>query len=319
MHNALIITDGHAGNLRQARALARAAGVADAEVVIDLRTPWRELAPRWPHLASLAVRDTTRLPTQAPWPRLVIGCGRQAAWVTRWLRREARGASYCVQILDPRLSPNHWDLVIAPRHDGLHGKNVITPIGSLNPVDSGWLAAARSEFAYLARLPQPRLSVMLGGARRGLPFDQHLGEVLIESVRALHARHGGSVLLCASPRTPEDFARSVRQGLHDLIADAWLTPADGRNPYPGHLAWADRILVTPDSVNMLSEAAATGAPLHTLSSLPLPERLKAFHDALLEGRWLNALDDDGNAAEQPLRETAPVASELRRRMQTHFS
>ena len=42
-----LLTDGHAGNLRQAEALARALGVADAHVPpLWPAAPWRWLAPR---------------------------------------------------------------------------------------------------------------------------------------------------------------------------------------------------------------------------------------------------------------------------------
>src|SRR5699024_11471290 len=52
-------------------------------------------------------------------PALAIGCGRQAALATRLVRDTGARA---VQILDPRLDPSHWDLVIAPEHDGLRSE-----------------------------------------------------------------------------------------------------------------------------------------------------------------------------------------------------
>ena len=79
---------------------------------------------------------------QSP-PRLAIGCGRRAALVTRLLRE--RG-SKVVQVLDPRIDPRYWDLVVAPEHDGLRGENVIMMLGSLHPVDDLWLAEGRRDF-----------------------------------------------------------------------------------------------------------------------------------------------------------------------------
>jgi mitochondrial fission protein ELM1 len=49
---------------------------------------------------------------------------------------------------------------------------------------------------------------------------------------------------------------SPRQAFHGVL---WLQPGDGPNLHAGLLAWAERIVVSPDSVNMASEAAATGA------------------------------------------------------------
>ena len=318
MADALIITDGRLGNLRQARALAQAARIPAGEMQPDRRAPWSQLAPRMPRLAGLAQRNSTQLPSGPPWPRLVIGCGRQAAWVTRWLHRQAGPASFCVQILDPRINSRHWDLLIAPRHDSVRGDNVIRTIGSLSPVDSAWLAKARADFGFLADLPQPRITLLLGGPRRGVRFDNALQQSLVHAVMQ-HAGTSGSALVCASPRTPPDFARSLHQALAPRIGHAWLGEDDGKNPYPGHLAWADRIVVTPESVNMLSEAAASGAPVHTLTDSSLPDRLARFHEALRQGGWLHDLDQAAAGTPQPLRETREVAAEVLRRMQAHFA
>lgn len=314
MTDAWIITNGAAGNLRQARALARAAGLAAAEIEIDLRSPWAWSAPHLPSGGALALDADSRLRLQPPWPALVIGCGRQAAWVTRWLRKRSRGACYCVQILDPRLAPRYWDLIIAPQHDGLLGTNVLNPLGSLNPVDAAWLAAGRADFAAMAELPEPRVVVLLGGPRRGLTFDADYARALVDGLAAMHARQPGSFLLSASARTPPAFANTVRDALAAFPGMAWSPGDGGDNPYAGLLAWADRIVVTPDSVNMLSEASASGAPTHTLVTQPLPPRLQYFHDALHEGGWLHALEVDAPPHPQPLRETGVMAAELLRRM-----
>lgn len=220
----------------------------------------------------------------------------------------------CVQILAPHLSSRHWHMVIAPRHDGITGTNVLNPLGSLNPVDSAWLAAARARFPALGDLPSPRVAVLLGGPRRGIEFDAVLLRAWIDGLHARHARDGGSFLLSASPRTPPAFATAMRDALADLPGVAWLGGAAEDNPYAGLLAHADRIAVTPDSVNMLSEAAASGAPVHTLATAPLPPRLARFHQALRDGGWLHDLGVDAAPPAQPLRETREIAAEMLQRL-----
>ena len=49
-------------------------------------------------------------------------------------------------------------------------------------------------------------------------------------------------------------------------ASVWADARDGANPYAGMLGWADRIVCSSDSVNMLSEACATRAPQASLPS-----------------------------------------------------
>src|SRR3970040_2204652 len=105
------ITDGNAGNLRQAQALAAALGRPARDIRLQPRAPWRWAAPRRLPFAAAGFGEEFALALANP-PALAIGCGRQAALATRLLR--TRG-SRAVQILDPRIAPRHWDLGVGPR------------------------------------------------------------------------------------------------------------------------------------------------------------------------------------------------------------
>jgi len=309
MQSIWVITDGAAGNQRQALALATALGGETRELVLRPRAPWSWLAPRVAAGGRLAWDVAARARLAAPWPDLAIGCGRQAALATRQLRRFSDGRCRSVQILDPRCDTRHWDVVIAPRHDGLRGANVLAPLGSLHPIDTAWLADARAAWHDdFARLPAPRIGVLLGGPRRGVPLDAAWQSALATQLRRL-LQQGGSVMVVASRRTPTGLVDGCLQAIGEQPRRAWRGAADGANPYPGVLAWSDRLLVSPDSVNMLSEAAACGVPLHTVVSAPLPPRLARFHAALRAGGWL--LDADAAyGAPAPLRETAAIAARV---------
>src|SRR6185312_161684 len=139
------LSDGAAGNERQVLALAQAMGLEAQVRRIALRRPWRWFAPRLRTAAQRAF-----VPAVAPpWPAIAIGCGRQAALLTRQLRAWSGGRTFTVQILDPRIDPAEFDVVIAPRHDALQGANVVETLGALNPVDAAWLESADVEFSTL--------------------------------------------------------------------------------------------------------------------------------------------------------------------------
>lgn len=308
------ITNGAAGNERQALALAGRMGLPVRSLVLQPRAPWSWLGPRITTGARLAVSGASRAALAPPWPTLAVGCGRDAALFTRMLRQLSGGHCRAVQILDPRIAPRHWDLVIAPRHDQLSGANVLNPLGSLNPVDEEWLASGREAAAHLADLPQPRIALLLGGPRRGIALDQAYTRALSEGMRARWRSDGGSVMALASRRTPAALLEGLRAALHDVPGLIWGGAEDGPNPYPGVLGWADRVVVTPDSVNMLSEACALGRPVHTLVLTPLPDKLARFHAALRKQGLLHAIDADPAPSQEPLRETGRIAAEVSRRL-----
>jgi mitochondrial fission protein ELM1 len=309
------ITDSAAGNQRQAWALAERLGLPVRHLILEPRPPWSWLAPRFSIGGALALRADQQHLFALPWPDVAIGCGRAAALFTRQLRRLSQGRCYTVQILDPRIDPAHWDTVIAPLHDQLHGANVLTPMGSLNTVDDGWLADGRESCPALADLPQPRTGVLLGGPRPGLAFDAHYAQRLADRLLGRHRREGGSVMVLVSRRTPAALVDVFRQAFADVPGLIWAGHDDGPNPYPGVLGWADRLVVTPDSVNMLSEACAVGCPVYTFATAPLPAKIERFHAGLRSAGLLHDIDTDAAAtAVPPLRETAALADELCRRI-----
>ncbi|MEQ1512125.1 MAG: mitochondrial fission ELM1 family protein [Lysobacteraceae bacterium] len=302
------LSDGRAGNVRQVEALGGAFAHDFSELILEPQSPWRWAAPRrWPG-AERAYGDAFAALLDTP-PRIAIGCGRQAALATRLLRERGTKA---VQILDPRIDPKHWDLIVVPEHDRLRGPNVITTLGSLHPIDDAWLARARTEFATFSELPRPINAVLLGGSSRHARFDRMAFEVLASKLEAVLAREGGSVLLTASRRTPKELRDVLKHRYDDTPGVIWRNSKDGRNPYAGLLAWADRIICSPDSVNMVTEACATRAPVFVFDPGRVRGRPHAFLDTLLSRGRIRAMDARLDAFDvEPLRETARVASAIR--------
>jgi hypothetical protein len=306
-----VLHDGAAGNRRQAHALAEALGFAIHDVVLRPSAPVRWFAPRvFPGAANaLGAAFAAELADPAPF---AIGCGRQAALATRLLNGPR---TRVVQVLDPRLPPHLWDLVVAPEHDQLHGENVITLVGSLNPVDDAWLAAARTRFPALGALPSPRTTVLVGGPTRAVRLDRGGLEVLLAKLEYWLAKQGGSVILCGSPRTPPHLACELRARMAEVPGAAWLDARDGENFYPGALGWADRIVVTPDSTNMISEACATTVPVFVAEpGRATGRQLRLVTELQARGRVRPMLREPMDAAVEPLRETARVADRVRTRL-----
>ena len=242
-------------------ALAAALGVAGARLdaaaaramALAGAAPAAGRATRLRRAFAQAMRDTARTRHRL---RPSGGAGDAAAARAR----RARGA-------DPRPAPrppHHWDLVIAPEHDGLRGDNVITLLGSLHPVDDLWLAAARAAISPPSRTCRSRAPRCCSAApaRMRASTTARCSTACSTGWQSRLREDGGSLLATASRRTPAACVRRLRERLRDIArrASGSASERDGRdNPYAGLLGWADRIVCTADSVNMLSAKPARPA------------------------------------------------------------
>jgi len=276
---AWVLHDGKAGMRSQALGLAEATGFRIVEKSLTVRAPWAYLPPQlW--LAPLAAVRDNGLSLRPPWPDVVIGCGRNTVLPGLAIQRASGGRTVAAQVQDPRIGRDRFDLLLVPEHDRLGGHQVITSKGALNRVTPKILAAARDRFPELAALPRPILGVLIGGANRayslGLDRLGQIADAIATSVRA----SGGSVVLTPSRRTGGAGVALLRERLQGLPAAVWDMTGD--NPYYTYLAVADAFLVTADSVSMVSEAAATGKPVHIIELDGGDAKFMRFHAAMRE-------------------------------------
>ncbi len=308
-----VLSDGKPGNENPCLGLAEAMGVPATLKRVFPRPPWSFLPPGlWfaPFLAPGRGSDGLA----PPWPGLLIAAGRRTAALSIAIRGRAMGRTFSVQILDPKVRPDRFDLVVAPRHDGLGGANVISTLGALNRVTPARLAAAAPQFAAaVAHLPEPRVAVLIGGASKRHRMTAAVAADIGERLAAFARDTGAGLMVTASRRTGRENAAALRARLAGVPAEMW--DGGGDNPYLAYLALADAVIVTGDSVAMVSEACSTGKPVHVIDLPGGSAKFDRFHADL---RAAGCTRPFSGTLERwtypPLAETARVAAEVRRRM-----
>ena len=308
-----ILTDGKIGMVNQCRALARALGLDPEMKTVDLRAPWCWLPPRLtPARTGVVTPDST--PLAPPWPDLLIATGRKSVAPARAIRRASGGHTFCVQIQAPGVAPGAFDVVVAPAHDRLDGANVISTIGSMQGIDHAALEDARAAFAgRVAPLPHPRVAVLLGGDNGVFRFTRARADSLAAQLRDLAAKRNVGLMVTPSRRTPGFAVDAIKGALDGLEADIW--DETGANPYLGFLAHADAIIVTGDSVNMVSEAVATGKPVHVVPLEGGSRKFARFHEAMTARGFTRPFSGALESwTYEPPDDMAVVVTEIQRRM-----
>ena len=307
------MSEGHAGMEVPAVALARALGLEPLVKRVKIRKPWRWCPPRFlpAPLRGVGPEGDSLNP---PWPDLVITCGRQVVAPAAEIRRLSRGKTFAIHIQNPRVPLDRFDLVVAPEHDRISGANVITGRGSINGITPERLAEAATEFApRYAHLPRPLIGVIIGGQNRVYRMDGPVVERLTDQLATLARDKGVGLAVTTSRRTGAENEAILRAGLAGTTADIW--DGEGPNPYFGILGLADGLLVTGDSVNMVSEAATTGKPVQVIELEGGSAKFKRFHDSLREDGVTRPFRGELESWNYPaLCETTRIAREVLARM-----
>ena len=63
---------------------------------------------------------------------LIISCGRKSVIPSIHLKSISKKKVINIHIQDPKVDLNHFDFIVAPEHDAIHGQNVISTKGAIH-------------------------------------------------------------------------------------------------------------------------------------------------------------------------------------------
>ncbi|MFM8747760.1 MAG: ELM1/GtrOC1 family putative glycosyltransferase [Aestuariivirga sp.] len=260
-----ILSGGRQGDLDQMQALIAAAGWAHEIKRLSFR------GPRHPLLARLET------PLRPPWPDLAICAEALPSMVARRIKKSSSGATRIVCLGRPAGSASDFDLVITTAQYRI--QNAPNLLELAMPITS----------AAVMPPPPPAdgpVVVLVGGPAFPDRLDSGIAARLAADVLAYAARKKLTLHVVTSPRTPREaiavFARKINAP-HQLSVFG-----QSQNSYQDALASAAEIVVTSDSVSMLSDAMAAARPV---SIYRLPQALGLKWRL---GDWLHR-----HAVEQP--------------------
>ena len=123
----LLLTEGMHGMISQVEGLAKALQLDFIHEKIELNNFWKLIPPKITPVKSFVFKNVIHEKFE-----IVISCGRKSVVPSIYLKNKYKNKIMSIHIQDPKVSLDNFDLVVAPEHDGLNGKNVLKTKGAIH-------------------------------------------------------------------------------------------------------------------------------------------------------------------------------------------
>ncbi|MDD4940929.1 MAG: ELM1/GtrOC1 family putative glycosyltransferase [Candidatus Omnitrophica bacterium] len=311
----LVLSDGKTGHVRQAQALARIVSGYLKEKGIETRI--REVSVGVKHhafRALLAVSGifTNRITCQgclsclrrtltagsyrglaAVRCDIIISCGSSLAVLNRIMAIENQAKSFV--IMKPgRLPLRFFDLAVIARHDRPPtARNVVVTQGALNLIDSGYLAEQGQrlrEHIGTSSLSAPVIGMLLGGDAKGFRLTAPMVREVSGHISAAVRELNGTLLATTSRRTSSEAEDALKKTFAADERCKFLLIASERNydfGVGGILDVSDIVVISPESISMVSEAASAATHVVVFRAPGLSRKHRAVLADLERGGFIH--------------------------------
>jgi mitochondrial fission protein ELM1 len=269
--NTWILADhGKIGTYSQCLGIAQALGLTPTFKTMKPRLPWRILPPQlW--FGALNSQERGHDALEGPWPDVLIAGGRVSAAPALAIKKKNKKC-FTIMLQDPYINARHYDCVVVPHHDHMKGPTIISVLGALHRLNEIELRVAAQNYPHPSGVPLTTL--LLGGDNRRSRYQESDMKALAEALKNI----GGHCFITPSRRTSPELLQMLKNYLKDFSYEIW--DGTGDNPYHAYLALADQIIVTQDSVSMISEACFTGKPVYIWDVERNASKHREFHNDL---------------------------------------
>ncbi len=215
---------------------------------------------------------------------VVISCGNSLLGVHLFASSENQAKS--IVVMKPSIFSDRFDAVIVPRHDKPRaGQNIFVVDGALSAItpDDRLKRAEELKREFLMNGVEKKIGLLLGGDASGLKFSEKLLTPFLENI-GRYCRDKNTYLLAATSRRTPPWADSLLKSLFGsrrhcpILVNA--NEANREGIVSGILGASDLLLVSAESVSMISEAVMTGKPVIVFAPAPA-DKMKRKHKEFL--------------------------------------
>ena len=249
----LLLTEGMHGMISQVEGLAKALDLDFIHEKIELNNFWKLIPPKITPIKSFVFKNNIEHDFN-----IVISCGRKSVIPSIYLKKKFKKKIINIHIQDPKVSLTNFDFVVAPEHDGLIGKNVISTKGAIHYLRENELD---ENISYLKpKIKKEKIvTLVVGGPNKYYDYKLSLVEEIFSKIKQNFINNDYQLIFIPSMRTPKNV---IDQAKNYFDNDQIIVTEIDKKAYLSSLRLADYIVVTCDSTSMISEAAITGKPIY---------------------------------------------------------
>ena len=295
--------------ISQVEGLAKALDIEFTHQKVELNSFWKMIPPNLTPISNLVFKNFDFQDFD-----IIISCGRKSVIPSIYLKRNSKKKVFNIHIQDPKVSLSNFDFIIAPEHDSISGKNVITSKGAIHYLT---LEEIKNNHNYLEKKLKKNMDyllLVLGGPNKYYDYDDQNLRKIFDKIKKISSSDNLQTIVIPSMRTPK---RSINLADELLGKENLVITNIDKKAYLSGLSLAKYIVVTCDSTSMISEAAITGKPIY-IADIPAKkndQRFKMFRE--LFGK-LNITKNLNEKLEiwnyKSLNETVRIAKEIKKQL-----
>ena len=266
-----LLTQGMHGMISQVEGLSKALNLNFSHHKIKLKPFWNLIPPKLTPISENLLTEKFVCDC-----KIVISCGRKSVIPSAALKKRLGKEIFNIHIQDPKVSFEHFDLIISPEHDGTVGKNVITTKGSIHYLTKKEIIE-NSNYLQIDKGKRKIVTFVIGGPNKYYSYSDEQIHYIFNKIKNLFTPDKFKIVVIPSYRTPE---KVIKKAYNTFSINHEVIKIIDKKAYLSSLAIADYIIVTCDSTSMISEAAVTGKPVYMAMMKPKKSirRFKFFFD-----------------------------------------
>ncbi len=285
------LTDGSAGMISQVKGLADALNLNFEQKTIDLKFPWNKLPVGILPPSKIIFNNYRQISLESNIPPdIIISCGKRSIYASLHLKKSLKSKVFSIHIQNPKINPAHFDLVVAPAHDDLKGKNVLQTDLALNHINKRLLSKEAELYtAQFSKIEKPICAIFLGGQNRNYRFDISVVKVLADQIDKIIKINDIQIYILFSRRTDQFIIEYLKER---FLNQNIIWNGEG-NPYLALMKFSKYLICTSDSVSIISESISSTKPVYIfkLPSLKKNNRIEKFITTLLQKNYARPLGE----------------------------